>query len=209
VFTHFPPVDTYNAELSGREMARAVRNFREKGRARRSLVPFGYGDGGGGPTEEMLARARRLSRATMRNIRQNLFLAFVYNALSIPLAALGLLDRAFGEVEPHERDHPAPRALSEGERPVVRDPERRVPVGLVEAEHEAARDRVAVHEPLQLLVLAAEAVDARAEVDVRVEDLRVLRQILPEHLVVLRDECFRPRKLVVHGPESTYGPGPG
>jgi alpha-mannosidase len=61
VFTHFPPVDTYNAEFSGREMARLVRNFREKGRARRSLVPFGYGDGGGGPTEEMLARARRLA----------------------------------------------------------------------------------------------------------------------------------------------------
>ena len=60
VFTHFPPVDTYNAEFSGREMARLVRNFREKGRSRRSLVPFGYGDGGGGPTEEMLARARRL-----------------------------------------------------------------------------------------------------------------------------------------------------
>ena len=34
-----------------------------------------------------IARARRLSRATMRNIRQNLFLAFVYNALSIPVAA--------------------------------------------------------------------------------------------------------------------------
>jgi alpha-mannosidase len=60
VFTHFPPVDTYNAEFSGREMAHLVRNFREKGRARRSLVPFGYGDGGGGPTEEMLARVRRL-----------------------------------------------------------------------------------------------------------------------------------------------------
>jgi Cu+-exporting ATPase len=38
-----------------------------------------------------IARARRLSRATMRNIRQNLFLAFVYNALAIPVAALGLL----------------------------------------------------------------------------------------------------------------------
>ncbi|MCI0685500.1 MAG: heavy metal translocating P-type ATPase [Gemmataceae bacterium] len=34
-----------------------------------------------------IVRARQLSRATMRNIRQNLFLAFVYNALSVPVAA--------------------------------------------------------------------------------------------------------------------------
>jgi Cu+-exporting ATPase len=34
-----------------------------------------------------IVRARRLSRATMRNIRQNLFLAFVYNALGVPVAA--------------------------------------------------------------------------------------------------------------------------
>ena len=34
-----------------------------------------------------LVRARRLSRATMRNVRQNLFLAFVYNALGVPVAA--------------------------------------------------------------------------------------------------------------------------
>jgi Cu+-exporting ATPase len=38
-----------------------------------------------------IARARRLSRATMRAIRQNLFLAFIYNILSIPLAAFGIL----------------------------------------------------------------------------------------------------------------------
>jgi Cu+-exporting ATPase len=34
-----------------------------------------------------IARARRLSRATMRNIRQNLLLAFLYNTLTIPVAA--------------------------------------------------------------------------------------------------------------------------
>ncbi|TQM45704.1 alpha-mannosidase [Pseudonocardia cypriaca] len=60
VFTHFPPVDTYNATLSGAEMAHLVRNFADKGLANRSLVPFGHGDGGGGPTREMLARAARL-----------------------------------------------------------------------------------------------------------------------------------------------------
>jgi Cu+-exporting ATPase len=42
-----------------------------------------------------IARARALSRATMRNIRQNLALAFVYNVLGIPLAA-GVLYPAFG-----------------------------------------------------------------------------------------------------------------
>jgi Cu+-exporting ATPase len=38
-----------------------------------------------------VARARRLSRLTVRGIRQNLFLAFVYNTLALPLAALGLV----------------------------------------------------------------------------------------------------------------------
>jgi P-type Cu+ transporter len=42
-----------------------------------------------------IARARRLSQGTMRNIRQNLFFAFVYNALGIPLAA-GVLYPFFG-----------------------------------------------------------------------------------------------------------------
>ena len=60
VFTHFPPVDTYTSELSGAELAHAVAGFADKGRATRSLVPFGWGDGGGGPTREMLARAARL-----------------------------------------------------------------------------------------------------------------------------------------------------
>jgi heavy metal translocating P-type ATPase len=42
-----------------------------------------------------IARARNLSRATMRNIRQNLFFAFVYNAVGVPVAA-GILYPAFG-----------------------------------------------------------------------------------------------------------------
>ncbi|WP_458115640.1 alpha-mannosidase [Arthrobacter sp. D2-10] len=61
VFTHFPPVDTYNSDLCGRDLARAQRNYREKGAANTSLVPFGWGDGGGGPTREMLAAAARTS----------------------------------------------------------------------------------------------------------------------------------------------------
>jgi alpha-mannosidase len=59
LFTHFPPVDTYNSELSARELAHAERNYRDHGRGTVSLVPFGYGDGGGGPTREMLAAAAR------------------------------------------------------------------------------------------------------------------------------------------------------
>jgi Cu+-exporting ATPase len=44
-----------------------------------------------------MVRARKLSRATMRNIRQNLFFAFIYNALGIPIAA-GVLYPVFGLV---------------------------------------------------------------------------------------------------------------
>jgi Cu+-exporting ATPase len=42
-----------------------------------------------------IIRARRLSRATMKNIRQNLFFAFVYNSIGVPVAA-GVLYPVFG-----------------------------------------------------------------------------------------------------------------
>jgi Cu+-exporting ATPase len=42
-----------------------------------------------------IVRARHLSRAVMRNIRQNLFFAFVYNSLGVPVAA-GVLYPFFG-----------------------------------------------------------------------------------------------------------------
>ena len=42
-----------------------------------------------------ILRARKLSQATMRNIRQNLFFAFIYNAIGVPIAA-GILYPFFG-----------------------------------------------------------------------------------------------------------------
>lgn len=60
IWTHFPPVDCYDSIVSPKEVLHAEANFKEKGRARHSLLPFGYGDGGGGPTAEMMERLHRL-----------------------------------------------------------------------------------------------------------------------------------------------------
>jgi alpha-mannosidase len=59
IYTHFPPADTYNSDLSAVDLDRAERQFADKARASLSLLPFGYGNGGGGPTREMLAAAHR------------------------------------------------------------------------------------------------------------------------------------------------------
>ncbi|WP_027587015.1 alpha-mannosidase [Acidipropionibacterium thoenii] len=61
IFTHFPPADTYGSDLSAHDLEHARSNFADKGRSRRSLLLFGYGDGGGGPTREMLAQAARVA----------------------------------------------------------------------------------------------------------------------------------------------------
>ncbi len=61
VLTHFPPVDTYNAEITPAEVVGSSDRFVEHGWSDWSLMPFGHGDGGGGPTREMLERARRLA----------------------------------------------------------------------------------------------------------------------------------------------------
>lgn len=61
VLTHFPPVDTYNAEITPAEVRYAEGNFKEHGWSNWSLMPFGHGNGGGGPTREMMERARRMA----------------------------------------------------------------------------------------------------------------------------------------------------
>ena len=60
IFTHFPPADTYNATMDAKTLTFNVENFKEHGRATRSLYVYGFGDGGGGPSIQMLEHARRM-----------------------------------------------------------------------------------------------------------------------------------------------------
>jgi alpha-mannosidase len=60
VVTHFPPADTYNGDFTMAQLDHNVKSFRDHDVASRSLYLFGYGDGGGGPTRELLEKAARL-----------------------------------------------------------------------------------------------------------------------------------------------------
>jgi alpha-mannosidase len=59
VLGHFPPADTYNSAADVPELLRVVRDYNAHEHSGRSLLVFGYGDGGGGPTKEMLETLRR------------------------------------------------------------------------------------------------------------------------------------------------------
>lgn len=59
ILTHFPPVDSYMSDLGAADLEKAERQYAEKATGSSSIVPFGWGDGGGGPTREMLATGRR------------------------------------------------------------------------------------------------------------------------------------------------------
>ncbi|XP_004056597.4 alpha-mannosidase 2C1 isoform X10 [Gorilla gorilla gorilla] len=61
VLVHFPPGDSYGMQGSVEEVLKTVANNRDKGRANHSAFLFGFGDGGGGPTQTMLDRLKRLS----------------------------------------------------------------------------------------------------------------------------------------------------
>ncbi len=63
-----------------------------------------------------IVRARRLSRATMRNIKQNLFFAFVYNSLGVPLAAGRSLPILRNSAVPDDRCRSHEHQLSVGDR---------------------------------------------------------------------------------------------
>jgi alpha-mannosidase len=59
ITTHFPPADSYNSGADVGELRRSARAYRDHDRSRYSLLLFGHGDGGGGPTPEMLETLRR------------------------------------------------------------------------------------------------------------------------------------------------------
>ncbi len=82
VLTHFPPVETYNAMVDPAEQIGIERNFHDHGWSDWSLTPFGYGDGGGGPTREMVERARRMADLD-----------------GVPRLDLGTVDEFFAHVE--------------------------------------------------------------------------------------------------------------
>lgn len=56
IFSHFSPVETYNALVTPSQLRFAERNFAEHAGASKSLMLYGHGDGGGGPTQQMIDR---------------------------------------------------------------------------------------------------------------------------------------------------------
>ena len=93
VLAHLPPVKTYNSELTPAELRAGDAAFQDHDRSAASLVLFGHGDGGGGPTPEMLERARRL-----RDLR------------GVPAVEVGRSDAFFARLE---AEPPAPAIVGE------------------------------------------------------------------------------------------------
>uniref|UniRef100_A0A3Q4AHU8 alpha-mannosidase n=1 Tax=Mola mola TaxID=94237 RepID=A0A3Q4AHU8_MOLML len=60
VLTHFPPGDSYEMKAKVQDLVKTMKNNKDKGRANHSVVLFGFGDGGGGPTQLMLDRLNRV-----------------------------------------------------------------------------------------------------------------------------------------------------
>uniref|UniRef100_A0A8C0IZ39 alpha-mannosidase n=1 Tax=Chelonoidis abingdonii TaxID=106734 RepID=A0A8C0IZ39_CHEAB len=61
VLTHFPPGNSYDLKGRVEEMLKTMNNNKDKGRVNHSAALFGFGDGGGGPTQKMLDRLKRMS----------------------------------------------------------------------------------------------------------------------------------------------------
>jgi alpha-mannosidase len=59
VLGHFPPADTYSSDATVADLVKTVREYKDHEHSRTSMLVFGLGDGGGGPTKAMLETLRR------------------------------------------------------------------------------------------------------------------------------------------------------
>jgi alpha-mannosidase len=73
VLAHFPPADTYSSAGTVAELRKSAREYKDHEHSRTGMLVFGHGDGGGGPTREMIETIRRardlqgLPRTLMQN----------------------------------------------------------------------------------------------------------------------------------------------
>lgn len=76
VLTHFPPTEDYNAVVTVEQMRKGARDYKDHDRSSQSIVLYGFGDGGGGPTKLMIERLQRyedlqgIPRTSMSNTEE-------------------------------------------------------------------------------------------------------------------------------------------
>ncbi|XP_032228742.2 alpha-mannosidase 2C1 isoform X2 [Nematostella vectensis] len=58
--THFPPADTYESRGDAKDVLKTSSNLKNKGRVHGSMLLYGHGDGGGGPSEDMIEMLKRM-----------------------------------------------------------------------------------------------------------------------------------------------------
>jgi alpha-mannosidase len=89
VLAHFPPADTYNSDATVAELLKVAREYKDHDQSRTSLLVFGYGDGGGGPTKDMLETLRRAA-----------------DLQGLPRTTQGTSEEFFAALEAEGRDRP-------------------------------------------------------------------------------------------------------
>ncbi|XP_077998328.1 alpha-mannosidase 2C1-like isoform X2 [Glandiceps talaboti] len=84
---HFPPGDNYCMEGKVEDLLKTLKNNKDKGRVNATMMLYGHGDGGGGPTEDMLERLVRLE-----------------NVDGLPKVAMSTPDKFFEDIEKNSHD---------------------------------------------------------------------------------------------------------
>lgn len=186
VLGHFPPADTYSSDATVPDLLRTVRQYASHDHSGTSLLVFGYGDGGGGPTRAMLETLRRA-----RDLQ------------GLPRTRLTTSDEFFEALEAE----PGPRPVVVGE--LYFEYHRGVYTTQARTKRLNRRAEQALHDAEFLSVLRGGEYP-RAELD-RLWRLLLLNQfhdILPGSSIrLVHEESERDLAAVVAGAESLVGEG--